>query len=405
MASHPERRKDTHQWTPADWGIHRADELAGLSENSITQDSGNTIFHCNAAEVHAALTPTGAWQWHTEASPFHGSLRKHAQAYNFQQYRKKRDMYSVYANMPTRWTRFSPSLMSTLTRTKKSSPRQIGRRTKHLFDWMAHSHNLAKGSPRHSKLERSLCVFCGLPETQCHINTSCTHPPLVEVRNLIRRQTEELLLSLRHQALPQNRQWVLSLITHMEDHIWTDSVLGGDLWNGRWTRDGIQDLLPESVNAKISPHDYIKGLAWMRKLTGILQKGQQRLYGIRRVELLSKEAKEKYEAAISLRKKRRNQRNQTLFDIWKIQYTRPIKQKRWRLTTLPPPSAVRPQHAKLTKWIQYSRSTKSLCNPKFCPCPITPVRNRLLKVPKEKEKARTRKLRLRKLQNIILLCR
>jgi hypothetical protein len=77
----------------------------------------------------------------------HSSLRKRAQTYNFQQYRKKRDMYNVYANMPTRWTRFSPSLMSTLTRIKKPSPRQVGRRTKHLFDWMAHSHNLAKVSP------------------------------------------------------------------------------------------------------------------------------------------------------------------------------------------------------------------------------------------------------------------
>jgi hypothetical protein len=189
----------------------------------------------------------------------------------------------------------------------------------------------------------------------------------------------------------------------MEDHIWTESVTGGDLWNGRWTRDCIQDLLPESVTALISPQDYIKGLVWIRKLTGILQKGQQRMYGIRRVELLSKEAKEKYEAAISLRKKRRNRRTQTLFEVWNIQYTRPSKQKRWHPTPLPPPPTTRPQHVKLTKWIQYTRNTNSLCNPQFRPRPTTPVRNRKLNV--QKEKARTRKQRLRKLQNIILLCR
>jgi hypothetical protein len=45
--------------------------------------------------------------------------------------------------------------------------------------------------------------------------------------------------------------------------------------------------------------DFIKSMAWLRKLTGILQKGQQRMYGLRRAELLSKEAKEKYEAPIS----------------------------------------------------------------------------------------------------------
>ncbi len=81
--------------------------------------------------------------------------------------------------------------MSALTRLKRSSPRHRGRRTKHLFYWMAHSHNLAKGSPQHTRLDRSLCVFCGgLLETQCHINTSCAHPPLVEVRKLIRRQVD-----------------------------------------------------------------------------------------------------------------------------------------------------------------------------------------------------------------------
>jgi hypothetical protein len=80
-------------------------------------------------------------------------------------------------------------------------------------------------------------------------------------------------MSLRHQFLPPNHRWVLTLIAHMEDHLWMDSVTGGDLWNGRWTRDGIQDLLPESAAAQISPHDYIKGMAWLQKFTGILQKG------------------------------------------------------------------------------------------------------------------------------------
>jgi hypothetical protein len=171
-------------------------------------------------------------------------------------------MYNVYANMPT--TRFSPSLMSTLTQIKKPSPHQKGRRTKHLFDWIANSHNLAKGSPQQTRMERSLCVFCGLPETKCHINTSCTHPPLVEVRKIIKRQTEELLMSLRHQFLSPNQSWVLTLIAHMEDHIWTDLVTGGDLWKGPWTRDGIQELLPESSTAHIPPRDFIKAMAWLR---------------------------------------------------------------------------------------------------------------------------------------------
>jgi hypothetical protein len=161
-------------------------------------------------------------------------------------------MYNFYANTPSRWTRFCPYLMSTLTRIKRPSPRQNGRRTKDIFDWMAHSHNLAKGSPQQIRLDRSLCVFCGLPETQCHINTS-----LVEVR---RCEIEEFLMSLRHQYLLLNKCWVLTLINHMEDHIWTDSVTDGDLWNGRWTRDGIQELLPESSTVHIASRDIMKAM-------------------------------------------------------------------------------------------------------------------------------------------------
>lgn len=150
------------------------------------------------------------------------SLQKRVQAHNFQQYKKKRDMYSIYANATSRWTRYCPTLMSTLTGIKRPTPRQKGRKTKHLFDWMAHSHNLVKGSLRTTKQDRSLCTFCGLPETQCHINTSCIHPPLIEVSKMVRRQVEEFLMPLRHQHLPQIYSWVLTLIDHMEDHMHMD---------------------------------------------------------------------------------------------------------------------------------------------------------------------------------------
>jgi hypothetical protein len=194
---------------------------------------------------------------------------KRAQAYNFQQYTQKRNMYHIYANTLSRWTRYCPSLMSALTCIKRpSSPRQKGRRTKHLIDWMAHSHNLAKGS--RSTLDMMALSAPFVDETQCHINTSCTHLPLVEVPKLIRRQVDDM--SLRHQHLPQNQRWVLTLIDHMEEHIWTDSVTRGDLWNGRWTRDAIHALLPESFTAHVPHRDAIKALAWLQKLTGILQK-------------------------------------------------------------------------------------------------------------------------------------
>jgi hypothetical protein len=59
--SHPEGRKNQHLWTLEDWGIHKADELAGtLDETNQTTDL--KTFHCNAEDVHAVLTLPGTWQ-------------------------------------------------------------------------------------------------------------------------------------------------------------------------------------------------------------------------------------------------------------------------------------------------------------------------------------------------------
>lgn len=68
---------------------------------------------------------------------------------------------SAYTQMlPARWTRYRPSLIATLTKVKRPTPRQ-------------------KGRP-YTRVNASLCRFCGVPETQQHINVAYTHPPLVE---------------------------------------------------------------------------------------------------------------------------------------------------------------------------------------------------------------------------------
>jgi hypothetical protein len=56
-------------------------------------------------------------------------------------------MKRIYANESSRLTKYCAALKATLTKTKLKSPRHIERRTKHIFDWMAHAINLAKESP------------------------------------------------------------------------------------------------------------------------------------------------------------------------------------------------------------------------------------------------------------------
>lgn len=148
-----------------------------------------------------------------------------------------------YENEPTCWTRYCPTLMHTFTRIKKPSPRQKGRRTNHLFDWIAHSANLAKGAQARLRHNRSLCTLCGSVENKCHINTSCLHPPRGGSQ-AAKRKIDEFFLCYIDINIPRPIG-VAPIIEYIEDHMWEDSVTGEDIWNGRWTLATLHQLLLE----------------------------------------------------------------------------------------------------------------------------------------------------------------
>jgi hypothetical protein len=227
-------------------------------------------YRCTSEELHAAITPPGTWQWQLNGSPFHGSLKARAQSHQHRQYIKQRDMHRIYANAPTRWSKYCTPLMAILTHSKHRSPRHIGRCTKHLYDWMAHASNLAKGSPLQHRDLQSRCHFCSLPETQQHVNAICTHPPLVEMRLTQRRRIDEFFLGYRHQHLPTSARWVIPLLDYMEDHLWSDTEAGGDIWNVRWARDLLSSLLGPAASRKEEPRAFKHALHWLQKLTGLL---------------------------------------------------------------------------------------------------------------------------------------
>ncbi len=232
-------------------------------------------------------------------SPFYGSLQKRAQRHQFLQYRKQRDIKRIYANAPSRWTRYCPSPMALLTKVR-DDPRpvkreDVQRRTKHHFDWMAHAVNLAKESPKSLKRNHSLCTSCGQPETQSHVNVSCSHPPLVEARRV-----DEFFMTYRHTAIPPAQRWIAPLMNHMENHMWDDTEEGGDIWNGRWTRSKLDNLIPDASSYLLSQKMFTPAI---RRLTEILQWVQSTLYHIRHIEHMSKEAKERCLSVIALRRK------------------------------------------------------------------------------------------------------
>ncbi len=108
------------------------------------------------------------------------------------------------------------------------------------------------------------------------------------------RRIEEFLLCYRHQHISPSYRWVAPIIDYIKYHMWEDSVTGRDIWNGWWTLATLHQLLPEAPSTPINLREYTIALAWLQRLTDILQPGQQTLYRIRRVELLSNEATERH---------------------------------------------------------------------------------------------------------------
>jgi hypothetical protein len=205
--AHPERKKPEHTWTPADIGIHTADLIAGDPVPLALRHPNPSLTTVDADQVHSALIPADTWVWKDSSHLFTGSLKHHAQRHHFQTYLTTRDTLRDQHTPNGRWTQYCHQLMGTLTKaTKHRSPRNRGQFVKHPFDWMAHASNLAKVLPMDTRTAASKCLLCGKIETQAQINTICSHPALLDLRHLHRRQIDLYLLALRCTPLPPNHQ-------------------------------------------------------------------------------------------------------------------------------------------------------------------------------------------------------
>jgi hypothetical protein len=269
---------------------------------------------------------------------------------------------------------------------------------------MAHAVNLAKGASSPMRIEKSQCLFCATPETQQHVNAACTHPPLVEIRRIHRRRIDEYLQCYRHHHLHARARWIIPIIDYMEDHMWTDTEVGGYIWNGRWSPDLLTSLLGEAAQDTVDQCLFKWALQRLQKITQLLQTAQRAIYRVRYVELSSKEAKMRRDTVIALRRKRTERPTRTLFASWNIPYTRPdIPKRKLRPLPLPPVALLLPQQtllAPLGAWKQYAKPWSTATSRAHAP-----PHRRLKKKVSERDEHRTSKFKLRKLLNILRLCR
>ena len=68
-------------------------------------------------------------------------------------------------------------------------------------------------------------------------------------------------------SLPHTQRWVSLLIDFAEAHVWEDTEIAGDIWNGRWKRQDIEDILGTDSTMIVSPEDFHLGIQWLTELT------------------------------------------------------------------------------------------------------------------------------------------
>jgi hypothetical protein len=110
-----------------------------------------------------------------------------------------------------------------------------------------------------------------------------------------------------------------------EEHLWEDTVLAGDIWNGRWTIHTIDEVLLEHSDTVIPQRDYTSAVHWLTHLTHLLQKAQTALYSTRRMIVKYSVIPLPPQHTVSIRRARTTRhgpRSQTLFNAWNIKYTR-----------------------------------------------------------------------------------
>jgi hypothetical protein len=144
-------------------------------------------------------------------------------------------------------------------------------------------------------------------------------------------------------------------------------------------------------------------VSWRQDVvTGCAALYPRALYGVRYTEFLSERRAMTAATVIAHRRQRTQTRTRTLYQAWKLTYTRPSAPRR-RIIAVPP-VAEAPQvplaqrlHSLTTKWVQHSGSISRAANAIL----LKPRPDRQRYKPTKRDEHRTTKLKLRKFQHII----
>jgi hypothetical protein len=220
-----------------------------------------------------------------------------------------------------------------------------------------------------------------------------------------KKRIDDFFQCYRHQHLPTSDRWIIPLLDYMEDNMWTDTVTGGDLWNGRWTPQLLSALLGDASQTLMERRNCQQALNSLKQLTGLLQTAQRALYGLRHVEIMALDAKIRRITVISMQRKRKLHAARTLFAAWRIPYVKPLSPRRHVLPSSPSTlvamaAPIQTHLSPAGRWIQHGKARTVAT-----PLALAHARRTCVHKHRKREEHRSSKLKLRKLRNILLLCR
>lgn len=129
---------------------------------------------------------------------------------------------------------------------QKCSTRIREHQCKQMYDCTTHAVNLAKGvKDQQERKQQERCKLCKTrkPENQVHTSTACKHRELKYIRNIYKKEIEDILCAFNHAKLPNRDKWIKHILAYITQHLWGEIETTADIWNGRWSRHMWDDAL------------------------------------------------------------------------------------------------------------------------------------------------------------------
>jgi hypothetical protein len=97
------------------------------------------------------------------------------------------------------------------------------------------------------------------------------------IRNLYKKEINDILQQFWQTKLKSSEVWLSRVIGYITRHLWNNTELTSNIWNGRWTRHMWYDILGINAGDQICHYDFVSFRLWIKRLTSKFFEAQSAL--------------------------------------------------------------------------------------------------------------------------------